>query len=100
MCVTCLGSNQHTHSSHKNYSAPLHNLNKHRHTRINTLVLNGNHRHVCMYANGKFISHTKLFRSKCDVGKHFYLFRNKLSNFRYLEIGLVLPKIAPGLDKL
>jgi hypothetical protein len=29
-------------------------------TSINTLTLNGNHRHVCMYAKVNLISHTKL----------------------------------------
>jgi BioD-like phosphotransacetylase family protein len=50
---------------------------------INTLVLNGNHRNVCMYANVNFISCTKLvcenvvfsepccLENKCDVGKAF-----------------------------
>jgi hypothetical protein len=83
MCVTWLCSNQHTHSSHNSCSTPLHNLIKHRCTDKNTLVLNGNHRHVCMYANVNLISHTKLvcenvvfsepccLENKCGVGKAF-----------------------------
>jgi hypothetical protein len=83
MCVTCLGNNQHTHNSHNSCSAPLHNLNKHRYTSINTLILNGNHRYVCIYANVNLISHTKLvcenvvfsepcyLENKCGVGKAF-----------------------------
>jgi hypothetical protein len=50
MCVTCLGNNQHTHNNHNNSSAPLHNLNKKIHKNINTQILNGKHRHVCMHA--------------------------------------------------
>jgi hypothetical protein len=54
-----------------------------KYTSINTLILNGNHRHVCMYANVNLISHTKLvcenvafsetycLENKCDVGKAF-----------------------------
>jgi hypothetical protein len=54
-----------------------------KYTSINALILNGNHRHVCMYANVILISHTKLvcenvvfsepccLESKCGVGKVF-----------------------------
>jgi hypothetical protein len=86
MCVTCLGSNQHTHSSHKSCSARLHNLYKHRYTDIKTLVLNGNPRHVCTYANVNLTSHTNLLcenvvfsepcclENKCEVEKAFSYF--------------------------
>jgi hypothetical protein len=92
MCVTCLGNNLHTHSNHRNGSAPLHNLYNHKNTSINILILNGNHRHVCMYANVNLISHTKLacenvvfsetycFENKCGVRKAFYLFCKAIGN--------------------
>jgi hypothetical protein len=53
MCVTFLGNNQHSHSSHKDSSAPLHNLNKQKHKHKLTIA---SHRHVCMHAHGQLIS--------------------------------------------
>jgi hypothetical protein len=87
MCVTCLGNNQHTHSSHRSCSVPIHNLYKHKNIGINTLVLNGNHRHVCMYENGKFISHTKSLGEEIVFVKPCCLEVSVMSEsiFSYLE---------------
>jgi hypothetical protein len=44
-----------------------------KYTSINTLILNGKHKHVCMYANVNLISHTKLLCENVVFSKPYCL---------------------------